>query len=166
MSDRQGPRVWQKVEELHFDIVRGYDPSKAYPLPPENRGSWYCPCVTKADADALDELLTERGVNTVYDLGAGDFRFAAYMAALGYDVVAYETLETLIDAGGRVFDLSEVDIRQADYYAAFDTISPDANAAFCAWGKTNKLPAVPSEGVAVEGPSWRDATVTVDGVEQ
>lgn len=133
------------------EYIRNLDPlADGGPLPSANRGSWFCPCVTVYDADRVLGLCEEHGIDRIVDLGAGDFRFALHADRAGYDVVAFETIETLVDEITDRFYMGDIDIRQRDYYPEFDDLVAE-DTAMCCFGGTNRLPQVPGKGLAVQG---------------
>lgn len=142
------PHIWAAVEVFYEWFLEDDYPGSE--LPKANRGSWFCPCVKPYDAERTFELCDEYGIKRLVDLGAGDFRFALYADREGYDVVAFETYGNLVEAVCDRFDMGGIDVRQRDYYPEFDDLVAD-DTAMCCFGGTNRLPQVPSEGLAVQG---------------
>jgi len=120
------------------------------PLPECNRGSWFCPVATKADAQKLDYILRKTDIETIYDLGAGDLKFSVAMDNRGYDVIAYESIEHLVEYAQRVLPANDVEVRTRDYYADWSGISND-KAAFVALGMVNCVPGEVPNGLAFDG---------------
>ena len=117
-----------------------------------NRKAWYCPTASIRDAHRALTLLEEYGIETVYDLGAGDCRFSLWLADQGFDVVAYEIIDQLAESVQRNFDTSGLEIRSHDYFEDYDDLI-SAKAAVIAFGGTNELPYIPDNGLAIEGYS-------------
>lgn len=163
-EDRQ---EWNSVVERTRDLMNdpdfGFDEDgNPKPLPTVNRGSWFCPCVTFEEAVQLHELCREEGIIKLYDLGAGDFRLSILFDRLGYEVVAFETLQELIFQFIAEYPDSSVDVRMEDYHRAFpDVVGSDC--CYACFGRTNSLPTIPEKGVAVQGYEKTGVNVLVDG---
>lgn len=146
--------------DLHRTVLNATYPGDG--LPPENRGSWYCPTVNERQAKALARLLDEHHITRVYDLGAGDLRLSIWLASRGYDVMAYETIREITNVVSWEFDLSDIELRNRDYYKDWFHISAD-RAAFVAFGAKNDLPDVPQRGLAISGYSEIGWNAWLDG---
>lgn len=136
--------IWDAF--THMDIIES---TPNGPLPDCNRGSWFCPVAGPKDAQILDEILSSKDIGTIYDLGAGDCRFAVDMDRRGYDVVAYETIEHIATFGLSHFPNHTVDLVNADYYTQWPSIRDDP-AAFVALGKLNAVPGEPKNGLVFD----------------
>jgi len=120
-------------------------------LPDVNRGSWYCPVAGPMDARRAITLARQHNLTRVYDLGAGACQFAVALDRAGFDVIAYETLGDIADAGLRRLPENDVTVRKRDYRAEWPDIR-EQPALFVALGKLNTVPesSVPN-GVVVDG---------------
>jgi len=155
--------IAERTKEMMNDPELGFDDDgNLKPLPKVNRGSWFCPCVTLEEAIKLHELCRENDVTKIYDLGAGDFRLSVLFDRLGYDVVAFETLEELIIGFIAEYPDSDIDLRAEDYHEAFPEIV-DENSCYACFGRTNKLPTIPEKGLAVQGYEKSGVNVLLDG---
>lgn len=156
-------KIVQRTKDMMNDPDFGFDESgNPKPLPKCNRGSWFCPCVTLEEAIRLHKLCQENGITKIYDLGAGDFRLSVFFDRLGYDVVAFETLEELIFNFIAEYPDSSIDVRMEDYHEAFPDIV-DEDSCYACFGGTNKLPTIPDEGLAVQGYEKTGVNVLLDG---
>lgn len=131
------------------------------PFHPE-RHLEYVPTVIPKDAARLRALLDHYGIDAVADLGAGDLRVSLWLDRRGYDVVAYELNEYLVEAVEGRFDLGAVELRSRDYHEDFDQLVEAGRAVVC-FGGTNELPYVPEEGLAVQGYWESGVTAWYDG---
>ena len=136
--------IWDAFS--YMDIIEG---TSNGPLPDANRGSWFCPVAGPDDAERLDEILSEKNVTRIYDLGAGDCRFAVDMDRRGYEVIAYETLIDIATFGLSRLPENDVTLVNADYYSQWPAIQDD-RAAFVALGKLNQLPNQPTTGMGFD----------------
>lgn len=126
------------------------------------REAWFVPTVSIWSAERARLLCEEYGIERVYDLGAGDCRFALWMEREGYEVIAYEINETLARSVRERFHLGNLEIRCRDYYDDYpNLIGPES--AVIAFGGTNELPHVPEEGLAIEGYSEIGRTAHYNG---
>ena len=139
--------IWREI--TYMDVLNNVPNVK---LPECNRGSWYCPVATKDDARTVDYLCRRKGIDRVYDLGAGTLEFAVEMDRRGYDVVAYESIGPLADFALERLPANNVEVRTRDYYAEWPDIKDDA-AAFVALGKVNSVPGNAPNGMVVDGMS-------------
>lgn len=138
--------VWENVAQTAESIdVPGPDR-----IGDSDRKAWYCPTASIRDAYRALSLLEKYEIDTVYDLGAGDFRFSLWLAGRGFDVVAYEIINQLAEVVQQNFDTSGLEIRSHDYFEDYDDLI-SANSAVIAFGGTNKLPHIPDRGLAIEG---------------
>jgi len=165
--NKEDKEVWKEIEEKTREMMNdpefGFDEDgNPKPLPKCNRGSWFCPCVTLEEAIKLHEICKENNITKIYDLGAGDFRLSILFNRLGYEVVAFETLEDLIFQFIAEYPDSDIDVRMEDYHEAFPKIV-DKNSCYACFGGTNKLPTIPQEGVAVQGYDKTGVNVLIDG---
>lgn len=136
--------IWDAF--THEDIIAA---TPNAPLPECNRGSWFCPVADSDDAEYLDDILSSKGFDRVYDFGAGDCRFAVDMDRRGYEVVAYETIQHIAEFGLSHFPDHDVTLVNADYYSQWPAIGDD-EAAFVALGKLNQLPGEPTNGIGFD----------------
>lgn len=161
---------WEEIAEKTRERMNnpefGFDEEgNPKPLPKVNRGSWFCPCITIEEAKELHKRCKDRGINKIYDLGAGDFRLSILFNRLGYEVVAFETLEDLILDFIAEHPESDIDVRMEDYYEAFPEIV-DENSCYACFGGTNKLPMIPEKGLAVQGFNETGIEVWFNGKPQ
>lgn len=118
-------------------------------LPKENRGSWYCPCAKREHERIIRGLANQNNIDRIYDLGAGDLRLSTALST-DFDVIAYETNEDLVNLALDKQGHPDIEVRCRDYYSDWGTIEKQ-NAIFACIGRTNKLPAIASNGVSIEG---------------
>lgn len=158
------PNLWFEVDTHAKRFIEHEDDRDVADRDRAIHGSWYCPCVQLDEAMTVHWLCQKHDIETVIDLGAGDLRFALFMGRLGYDVIAYEVLDDLLDHVLSRFDLGDIDLRRRDYYQDFlDLVDRYDDAAFVAFGGTNKLPLIPDTGIAVQGYSETGVSVWIDG---
>lgn len=142
--------IWDAISFNH--LITALPRTK---LPECNCGSWYCPVATQDDAQTLDYLCRKEGITKVYDLGAGTLELSVEMDMRGYDVIAYESIERLIDYALERLPANDVEVRNRDYYADWSEIR-DEQAAFVALGKVNSVPGDAPNGIVVDGMSVSD----------
>lgn len=160
------PKLWFDVDTHAKRFIEREDDRDVADRDRAIHGSWYCPCVQLDQAVTVHWLCQKHDIETVIDLGAGDLRFALFMDRLGYDVIAYEVLDDLLDHVLARFDLGDVDLRRRDYYRdLLDLTDRYDDALFAAFGGTNKIPVIPDSGIAVQGYSETGITIWVDGNE-
>lgn len=138
--------IWMEATANATEIVVSGDPTE---LEDKDRVCWYCPTVTIWDAHRLVKLAERHGIQRVADLGSGDCRLSLWLDDQGYDVVAYELNEDLVDGVRSRFG-HDLELRRRDYYEDFDELVGPETAVVC-FGGTNELPYVPDEGLAIEG---------------
>lgn len=149
--------IWAAAE-VHAENLDLVDHRPPHP----ERELWYVPTAGIWDAHRARALFERYGIKRVYDLGAGDCRFALWCDRQGYDVVAYELNDELVTAIDERFWLGDMELRMQDYYEDYDGLNaPDA--AVVAFGGTNELPYVPDEGLAIQGYSETGVTAWYNG---
>lgn len=137
--------IWAAVQVFAGNDLK-YNDKPSHP----ERELWYAPSITIKDAFRAEAIFREYNVDTVYDLGAGDCRFALWLERRDYDVIAYELNESVAEGVKERFHLDDMTLKQRDYYKDFEEmISEDS--AVVTFGSTNKLPYVPNFGIAIEG---------------
>lgn len=153
--------IWAAAE-AHAEEMDVENVKRAHP--DGDSSIWYCPTVTIGSAYRAERLFDQYSIETVYDLGAGDCRFSLWLDRRGYDVVAYEINEELVNGVAKRFCLGDIDLRNEDYYEDFDSLTGSKVAVVC-FGGTNELPSVPDHGLAIEGYSEIGITAWYDGQE-
>jgi len=108
----------------------------------------YVPTIILSDAKKAKRLFDEFNVTTVCDLGAGDFRFSRWCANHGFNVIAYELNNELINKINPSH--RNLEIRKKDYYDDYDSLT-GPETAVVAFGGTNELPHRPEAGLGIEG---------------
>lgn len=138
--------IWDSIEygEVIANVPQGDG------LPEENRGGWYCPVGDQGHVLGIMEIAEASDYDTIYDLGAGDLRVAASLDALGFDVVAYETLESVTDYALEKLPENSVEVRNRDYYAEWGELKEE-RAVFVALGRMNVVPGRPERGMVIDG---------------
>lgn len=134
-------------DDIHKFVVETTKPGQ--PLPEGNRGSWYCPCAEPRHEALIRSLMETHDLTRFYDLGAGDLRLSAALAD-DYEVVAYETIESLAERAYKEQGEPDIELRTTDYYHHWAAMN-DRDALYAAIGKTNELPGIPRNGIGVEG---------------
>ena len=132
--------IWREHERIQAHVTQAM---LGGPLPPCNRGSWFCPCVSLRDARTIAALLKHYAITTVFDLGAGDLRLARFLAEEGFTVTAYETYSELIGAITDACDCTKIRIRCRDYWTDWKRITNNG-AAILVLGGSQRIPALPS----------------------
>lgn len=150
--------IWAAVEvfadELDLEDNRPDHPGRCL---------WYVPTVTIRDAHRARQLFERYDIETVYDLGAGDCRFALWLDRQGYDVVAYELNAELFEAVRDRFWLGDLDLRCRDYLEDVDADRLGPETALVAFGGTNGLTDTPPAGLAIHGYGETGTKVWYDG---
>lgn len=149
--------IWAAAE-VHADQLDIPEHRPSHP----DRTLWYVPTISIWDAHRIDQLLTDYDIESVYDLGAGDFRLSLWLDRRGYDVTAYELNHHLVESIRDRFHLGNLEIRQRDYYEDYHHLTgPDA--AVIAFGGTNELPEIPDRGLAIQGYGETGVRAYYDG---
>jgi len=118
----------------------------------------YASCVSPTDAVRALEIADQHEIGTIYDLGAGDLRFALLADRCGFDVIAYEVLAEVMDPVVDEVGLGDVELRTWDYTDDWDDIVTQQDAMTCTFGKNNAHPSR-TAGITVTGYSRERTTV-------
>jgi len=112
---------------------------------------WFNPCITTEYAERIINKAHRNGIETIVDLGAGDFRFSLFADLYGFDVVGYEALLEPWKPFKQLLGESGVDARCRDYRNDWEKLIQLDDVAYVAFGINNTLDTIPEKGITVNG---------------
>jgi hypothetical protein len=158
-STASAPDVWNQVAELM--ATADIDPRPDIE-PEQGNAPVYVQTARPSDAYRAEQVFTEHDIDTIHSLGPGDCRVELYLAENGFDVTGYELNNDLVELIDTTFEIDSFELQQTDYHRVFDDlIGP--NVGVLALGGNNKPPAIPDQGVLIEGYSELGVRAYSDG---
>jgi len=152
MMEKTAHRIFHEVAQITARTTM-FDPDARIAESEGDVGSdyWFNPRITTEYAERIVNKTYQNDVETIVDLGAGDFRFSLFADLYGFNVIGYEALIEPWKPFKQLLDESDVDARCRDYRNDWKQLMELEDAAYVAFGRNNTLDVIPEEGMTVNG---------------